>query len=211
MGPMFVEWKVRFSALFTNLVGWHASIVSFPLSDVILVQLACPLSDVTFCLHSGITNLSFYKHWHGPFLIFLMKVKLVIYILAESAIDYGKECRCCLSQFFTWSKVILGLSKTTLSSSKWPSLEWKTWQDNFYILTRKPLRFQLECEMFSTQACSHLKIQFSMLAWLYSMLCWLFWKMKWMAKWKLAKRPNFRIYVYKMLNSTLHCKDLCWL
>jgi hypothetical protein len=59
---MFVERKVRYTALFTNLVGWHASAVSFPLSDVILAQLACPLSDVMFCLHSGRTNLSLYKH-----------------------------------------------------------------------------------------------------------------------------------------------------
>jgi hypothetical protein len=45
---MFVERKVHYSALFTNLVGWHAGPVSFPLSDVILAQLACPLSDVMF-------------------------------------------------------------------------------------------------------------------------------------------------------------------
>ncbi len=56
--PMFVVREVRYSALFTNLVGWHAIVVSFPLSDVILAQLACPLSDVVFYLHSGITNLS---------------------------------------------------------------------------------------------------------------------------------------------------------
>ncbi len=49
---MFVEGKVHYSALFTNLVGWHASKISFPLSDDILAQLACPLSDVMFCLHS---------------------------------------------------------------------------------------------------------------------------------------------------------------
>jgi hypothetical protein len=49
---MVVEGKVRYSALFTNLVGWHAGASSFPLSDVILAQLACPLSDVMFCLHS---------------------------------------------------------------------------------------------------------------------------------------------------------------
>jgi hypothetical protein len=60
---MFVERKVRYSALFTYLVGWHARAVSFPLSDVILAQLACPMSDVKLCLHSGITNLSLYKHW----------------------------------------------------------------------------------------------------------------------------------------------------
>ncbi len=59
---MFVERKVRYSALFINLVGWHAGAVSFPLSDIILAQLACPLSDVMFCLHSGITNLSLYRH-----------------------------------------------------------------------------------------------------------------------------------------------------
>jgi hypothetical protein len=55
---MFVEIKVRYSALFTNLVGWHAGAVSFPLSDVILAQIASPLSDIMICLHSGITNLS---------------------------------------------------------------------------------------------------------------------------------------------------------
>jgi hypothetical protein len=53
---MFVERKVRYSALLTNLVGWHAGAVSFPPSDVILAQLACPLSDVMFLLHSGRTN-----------------------------------------------------------------------------------------------------------------------------------------------------------
>ncbi len=54
--------KVHYSALFTNLVRWHASAVSLPLNNVILAQLACTLSDVMFCLHSGITNLSLYKH-----------------------------------------------------------------------------------------------------------------------------------------------------
>ncbi len=49
---MFVERKVCCSALFTNLFGWHAGAASFPLSDIILAQLACPLSDVMFCLHS---------------------------------------------------------------------------------------------------------------------------------------------------------------
>jgi hypothetical protein len=60
---MFVERKVHYSDLFTNLVGWHAGAVSFPLSNVILALLAYPLSDVMFCLHSRITNLSLYKHW----------------------------------------------------------------------------------------------------------------------------------------------------
>ncbi len=60
---MFVERKVRYSALFTNLVGWHAGAVRFPPSDVVLAQLACPLSDIMFCLHSERTNLSLYKHW----------------------------------------------------------------------------------------------------------------------------------------------------
>jgi hypothetical protein len=58
---VFVERKVRYSALFTNLVGWHAVAVSFSLGDIILAHLACPLSDIMFCLHSGITNLSLYK------------------------------------------------------------------------------------------------------------------------------------------------------
>ncbi len=60
---MFVERKVCYSALFTNLVGCHAGAVSFPLSDVILAQLACPLSKIMLCLHSGISNPSLYKHW----------------------------------------------------------------------------------------------------------------------------------------------------
>ncbi len=47
---MFVERKVSYSALFTNLVGWHAGGVRFPPSDVILAQLACPLSDVIHVL-----------------------------------------------------------------------------------------------------------------------------------------------------------------
>ncbi len=34
--------KVCYPALFTNLVGWHAGAVTFPLNDVILAQLACP-------------------------------------------------------------------------------------------------------------------------------------------------------------------------
>jgi hypothetical protein len=59
---MFVERKVHYSALFTNLVGWHTGAASFPLSDVILAQLAFPLSDVMFGIHSGRTNLYLYKH-----------------------------------------------------------------------------------------------------------------------------------------------------
>ena len=42
--------------MFTNLVGWQAGAVSFPLSDIILVHKACPLIDIMFSLHSGITN-----------------------------------------------------------------------------------------------------------------------------------------------------------
>jgi hypothetical protein len=60
---MFVETKVNYSALFTNFAGWHADALIFPLSDVILAQLACLLSDIMLCLHSGITNLSLYKQW----------------------------------------------------------------------------------------------------------------------------------------------------
>jgi hypothetical protein len=45
---MFVMTKVCYSALFTKLVGWHAGAVSVPLSDVILAQLACLLSDIMF-------------------------------------------------------------------------------------------------------------------------------------------------------------------
>ncbi len=62
---MFVERKVCYSALFTNLdlIGWHAGAVSLAPSVVIFAQLAFPLNDVMFCLHSVITNLSLYKHW----------------------------------------------------------------------------------------------------------------------------------------------------
>jgi hypothetical protein len=43
--------------------GWVAHQCSYlPLSDVILAQLACRLSDIMFGLHSGRTNLSLYKH-----------------------------------------------------------------------------------------------------------------------------------------------------
>ena len=59
---MLVEGLVGCSALFTLLVSWHASAVSLPPSDVILAELACPLNDVILCLHSGIINLSLYKH-----------------------------------------------------------------------------------------------------------------------------------------------------
>jgi hypothetical protein len=45
---MFVLRNIRYSDLFTNLVRWNAGAVSFPLNDVILVQLACPLRDVMF-------------------------------------------------------------------------------------------------------------------------------------------------------------------
>ncbi len=60
--PMFVERKVRYSALFTNLAGWHAGAVSFSPSDVILVQRACPLSYVMLSVPSGRTNLYLHKH-----------------------------------------------------------------------------------------------------------------------------------------------------
>ncbi len=66
---MFVERKVRYSALFTNLVRWYASAVSFPVSDIILAQLACPLSDDMFSLRSGITNLYLYKYWLIPVIL----------------------------------------------------------------------------------------------------------------------------------------------
>ncbi len=59
---MFVERKVHHSALFTQLVGWQAGAVSLPPSDVTLAQLACPLSDVMFSLHSGILKLSLNRH-----------------------------------------------------------------------------------------------------------------------------------------------------
>jgi hypothetical protein len=59
---MFVDKRVCYTALFTNLVRWHTFAVSLTSIDVILAQLACPLSDVMYCLHSRITNLSLYKH-----------------------------------------------------------------------------------------------------------------------------------------------------
>jgi hypothetical protein len=59
---MFVERKVHYSALLTNLVGGMPVLLAPP-SDIILAQLACPLSDVMLCLHSGVTKLFLYKHW----------------------------------------------------------------------------------------------------------------------------------------------------
>ncbi len=63
--PMFAERQVCYSALFTYLVWCHTGTISFPPSDIILAQIACPLSDVMFSLHSGITNLSLCKLWTG--------------------------------------------------------------------------------------------------------------------------------------------------
>ncbi len=89
---MFVERKIRHSALFTNLVGWYAGAVSFPLSDVILVQLACTLSDVVFWLNSRITNLSLQSLiWYAP----------VISLFKWDAYDLDPPC----------SLLILGWSK----------------------------------------------------------------------------------------------------
>ena len=64
--------------MFTNLVRWHTGAVSFPLSDVILAQLACPLSDIMFCLHSGITNLFLYKHWVNAVMVTFLAVVVAI-------------------------------------------------------------------------------------------------------------------------------------
>jgi hypothetical protein len=59
LGTILVERKVLYSALFTNLVRWHAGAINFPPSDIILAQLACPLSDIMFCLHSEFSSVSF--------------------------------------------------------------------------------------------------------------------------------------------------------
>ena len=45
--PMFVETWFSSWALFTFLVGWHASAVSLPPGDVTLAQLACPLVSIS--------------------------------------------------------------------------------------------------------------------------------------------------------------------
>ncbi len=63
---MFVERSVNSSALFTFLVGWHASAVSLPPGDVIFAQLVCPLDDIIFLYTLGITNLYLYKHLARP-------------------------------------------------------------------------------------------------------------------------------------------------
>jgi hypothetical protein len=52
--------------MLTYLIEWHAGAVSLPQSDVIWLHLACPLSDIMFCLHLGVTNLSLYKHGLSP-------------------------------------------------------------------------------------------------------------------------------------------------
>jgi hypothetical protein len=59
---MFIERWVSYSALFTFLVGWHASAVTLPQGDIILAQLACPLNNVIFLFTSGIAKLSLYKY-----------------------------------------------------------------------------------------------------------------------------------------------------
>jgi hypothetical protein len=48
--PHISESVSSYSGLFTFLVGWHASAVCLPPSDVTLAQLACPLNDVILCL-----------------------------------------------------------------------------------------------------------------------------------------------------------------
>jgi hypothetical protein len=51
------DWLLSIAYIFGQVA------VSLPPSDVILAQIACPLSDVMFCLNSGITDLSLYKHY----------------------------------------------------------------------------------------------------------------------------------------------------
>jgi hypothetical protein len=80
---MFVERNVCYSALFTYLVRWHTHAVSLTLSDIILAQLACPLSDIMLCLHSGITNLQIltellFAKSHHCSIISWAKIKMVI-------------------------------------------------------------------------------------------------------------------------------------
>jgi hypothetical protein len=72
--PMFVERTVCYSAMFTDLIGWHAGAASLPLSDIILAQLACPLSDIMFYLHSGITNLSLYKYFYSLYAVYSITI-----------------------------------------------------------------------------------------------------------------------------------------
>jgi hypothetical protein len=57
---VFVQCNVcgeKGSALFTYF-GTPVQLAS-PLSDVILALLACPLNNIMFCLHSGITSYLF--------------------------------------------------------------------------------------------------------------------------------------------------------
>ncbi len=53
-------------ALFTRLVGWHASAVSSPLMMSYLPSYPAPWM-MSFLFASVITYLSFYKHWCRPF------------------------------------------------------------------------------------------------------------------------------------------------
>ncbi len=76
---IFVARKVCYSSLFTNLVGWHAGADSFPLSDIILAQLACPLRGLMFWLHSGITSLSLYKHGSRSYCLELDTIRVIIF------------------------------------------------------------------------------------------------------------------------------------
>ncbi len=140
--PIFVERKVRYSALFTKLVRWHAGVVSFPLSDVILAQLACLLSDIMFCLHSGITNLSLNKH--RVWLLFLSKNVSVMknyFKMLQNGLAYDKcnpkQCLWLTIHRNLWpgvgSHVLLFIFKTFfLLQTKWfkrsISLSVSSWQ-----------------------------------------------------------------------------------
>ncbi len=69
-------------------------------SDVILAQLACPLSDIMFCLHSGKTNLSLYKHCCN---LHFWANKLVRFSLANISMEHTmKILNICLNTKITF-------------------------------------------------------------------------------------------------------------
>jgi hypothetical protein len=55
--PIYLQILVSYSALFTILVGWHASGVSLLPGDVILAQLVCLPQGRHFLFIFGTTNL----------------------------------------------------------------------------------------------------------------------------------------------------------
>ncbi len=58
-------------------VEWHCSAASFPFGDIILAQLACPISDILFCLHGKKVTYLFKTVWLTLALLYI-KVSMAV-------------------------------------------------------------------------------------------------------------------------------------